>query len=683
VADDRSETPPKDDFKRPQMSVPDEKLEAQPKAPEPESPLRSGDPVIPDEPAMPPAAAAAEPAFDPEPSMDKAPSRLRSWLKPAQGGEQAASAPDAETPAAQAAGPAPEPEEVTAYEHDVPALDPVDLERALRDFRDVPEDVLRADAGWHNDAPDDEQDALDDHEEPVAPAAYSSAATGYTAAAYAAPSRGAPEASAEAAGGTRPDTYGEFDPVDPYDDPAFSDLDEDDYESDATAGESAYHEAPPEPYMSGDAIEEAVDERVDMGEAMAFQHAAANEEKPRRRGTFFAVGILLGLVILGGGFAYVMSGTAPQEEGEAPILRADTKPSKIEPEDPGGANIPNQDRLVFDRVSGEASGGKEQLVSREEEIIEPAGGQGEANSGMAQSGSGTSSSSGAASPSPGNSQAVLSPNGSSAGVPLAPVPRRVKTMVVRPDGSIVAAEPEPMRTASEPVATPAPAAPAPAPTSSEQMTASSESAQGEKTAERAVSALDNGASSSGAVPAPPSRPESTSESTSSGASTSSSVTPVRPVRGAPMPLNPNPVPRRTAESGSSSTATPAPTPAPEASTSVSRQVASATPRSAPAPSSSGQYVVQLAARKNEEQAQGAYNALKAKYGSLLNRYSSAPILVTAGSITGSVSVRWPRRMLPANCATSSRPPAWPIVLSASAEPAHSRAMSGARVLRVR
>ena len=60
-------------------------------------------------------------------------------------------------------------------------------------------------------------------------------------------------------------------------------------------------------------------------------------------------------------------------------------------------------------------------------------------------------------------------------------------------------------------------------------------------------------------------------------------------------------------------AAPAPEPAP-----APRAVASASP--APAASPSGQYVVQLAARKNEEQAQSAYDALKAKYGNLLGRY---------------------------------------------------------------
>lgn len=85
-----------------------------------------------------------------------------------------------------------------------------------------------------------------------------------------------------------------------------------------------------------------------------------------------------------------------------------------------------------------------------------------------------------------------------------------------------------------------------------------------------------------------------------------------------MQLNPNPVTRQTADSGSSSTT--APDTAPATSSNAPRQVASATPSAAPAPSPSGEYVVQLAARKNEEQARGAYDALKAKYRSLLGRY---------------------------------------------------------------
>ncbi|HTZ78684.1 MAG TPA: SPOR domain-containing protein [Stellaceae bacterium] len=41
--------------------------------------------------------------------------------------------------------------------------------------------------------------------------------------------------------------------------------------------------------------------------------------------------------------------------GEVPLLRADTQPIKVKPEDPGGMEIPNRNRLVFDQKASETT----------------------------------------------------------------------------------------------------------------------------------------------------------------------------------------------------------------------------------------------------------------------------------------------------------------------------------------
>jgi cell division septation protein DedD len=82
--------------------------------------------------------------------------------------------------------------------------------------------------------------------------------------------------------------------------------------------------------------------------------AAADAVK--RAGMFSRLGnIALGLVVAamlgGGGFYYGVDfgrRTAPQ--AEPPLVRADPSPVKEQPEDPGGLEIPFQDRLVFDGV---------------------------------------------------------------------------------------------------------------------------------------------------------------------------------------------------------------------------------------------------------------------------------------------------------------------------------------------
>lgn len=68
--------------------------------------------------------------------------------------------------------------------------------------------------------------------------------------------------------------------------------------------------------------------------------------------------ILLLLVVLGGGvYGYVhFGGKMPtmlgRTEGEPPVIKADATPIKVKPDNPGGAEIPDRDKLVYQRMSG-------------------------------------------------------------------------------------------------------------------------------------------------------------------------------------------------------------------------------------------------------------------------------------------------------------------------------------------
>ncbi len=68
--------------------------------------------------------------------------------------------------------------------------------------------------------------------------------------------------------------------------------------------------------------------------------------------------ILLLLIVLGGGaYGYVhFGGKMPamlgSTEGEPPVIKADAGPVKVKPENPGGAEIPDRDKLVYQRLSG-------------------------------------------------------------------------------------------------------------------------------------------------------------------------------------------------------------------------------------------------------------------------------------------------------------------------------------------
>jgi len=441
------------------------------------------------------------------------------------------------------------PQAEDAYIRRPPSLDPIDLDQALRDFRDAPEEILRRDTGWIDDGLDaDASDMLPGLEEPRLTDKYVPAAIA-----------------------------GEAAPAYPYGDPALAGYEQGAYpEFEGTAGDL---EAPIEtPYT-------------------AEQHdgdGQGSERRPRR-GTFFAVGIVIGLMLLGSASAYFYrQGAGPGAWEELPVIRADNEPVKIAPDDPGGATIPNQERLVFNRVSGETDEPEPRIVSREEEIIAPA--KEEARFGTTGDATSDTASGAAGSDAPVETRSErgsLTPIAPTPGQPvgIAPVPRRVKTVVVRPDGSIVASEPVPTV-----ASTPAPAAEEPEPA---QMAASNDP-------------------TAAGVPVPPVRPENAPALVAS-ADDGSRVAPVQPVRqtGAPLALNPQAVERR--QETSAPLAQVARAEPPQSSTATQGPASAAPASAAPASAASGQYVVQLAARRSEAQATEAFNSLKSQY-SLLGRY---------------------------------------------------------------
>lgn len=89
------------------------------------------------------------------------------------------------------------------------------------------------------------------------------------------------------------------------------------------------------------------------------------EAPPRRRGIINAAIVAGGLAVFGGIIFYAYNqGMRAGTESVAPILRADTSPTKIKPENPGGMEVPNQDKLIYDRLNpgGTETGQVERLL---------------------------------------------------------------------------------------------------------------------------------------------------------------------------------------------------------------------------------------------------------------------------------------------------------------------------------
>jgi cell division septation protein DedD len=168
------------------------------------------------------------------------------------------------------------------------------------------------------------------------------------------------------------------------------------------------------------------------------------------RSAFMVASALLGAIALGGALAFAYKQSGGVIGGETPVVQADNRPVKELPDQPGGKDFPHKNKLIYDRLSNEAEAESERLVPRQENVAVPAlpsatmpglPGQVATTDFVA----------------PQTTQAVDTP-----GEDIGPDggPRRVKTLVVRPDGSVM---PPPEGEAPAAAAAPAEAAPAAAP----------------------------------------------------------------------------------------------------------------------------------------------------------------------------------------------------------------------------
>jgi hypothetical protein len=149
------------------------------------------------------------------------------------------------------------------------------------------------------------------------------------------------------------------------------------------------------------------------------------EPAPRRRKGVFTVIAVLALVVIGGlgAVAYSLFGGGDDDVADSgglpPVIQASRDPAKTAPE--GQSNeIPHQNKMIYDRVGSEPTGSGNVVGGAEEPGERPFGAS--APEDVAS----------------GETQTGLEP------VPLATEntgPRRVRTIAIRPDGSIASPEP--------------------------------------------------------------------------------------------------------------------------------------------------------------------------------------------------------------------------------------------------
>lgn len=357
-------------------------------------------------------------------------------------------------------------------------------------------------------------------------------------------------------------------------------------------------------------------------------HVAADQVARRHLGSgearkgFLVAGVALGVFVLGGlGFlGWRAFGGADAGGGTPPLILADARPMKVkpttEPKPPSGPN------LTVDKVED-----KSRLVTRQEDPVD-------------QVTSRTSD---------GRTVRVIAPG--TPGAAGAEQPRTVRTVVVRPDGTIVpsgdAARPAPVQTIPIRTTEVAPAAPAPGPAvSSTSMAPPISSAAPTSTA--SVTPAPQAAATPSAALAP-----------SSAQPTPVKTVPVQPVAVAPRPAAPPPVaqpaaapapvaqvpaaPPRAAAPAPVAQApapapvvrAPAPPPAPAtgaplalgpvaptrvataAPTPVAPAPVAAAPVAAPSSGGGGDFVVQLSSQRSDADARRSFADMQRRYPDLL------------------------------------------------------------------
>ncbi|GLR49403.1 SPOR domain-containing protein [Shinella yambaruensis] len=353
---------------------------------------------------------------------------------------------------------------------------------------------------------------------------------------------------------------------------------------------------------------------VDPGQANTlYAGDGYDEEQSRpRRGLLIAASIAALLMVGGGGvYAWSAFSGGAAGSGEPRVILADKEPVKIVPEEKGGKTVPNQDKAVYDRVAGDtaATPQQEQLVTSTEEPVDvvqrtltpetlPFDGPEDGVEAVIAAENENRVLPGVDEP-----ETATAEGGSK---PLVS-PRKVKTMIVKPDGTLVAREEAVGEPATDIAGLDAKA------------TATTGSASGEAAATvdadaslRAEQAAGEGQPRSALAEVADAEvddtaPVRTVKTTTIGATTGSTDgnAPIPGTRPIDQPVT---VVGTVTENGNvSGTRTAEATPT-QTQTAEQTQVAAVAP---------GSYVIQIASLPSEAEAQKSYNSLSSKFSSVI------------------------------------------------------------------
>jgi hypothetical protein len=232
----------------------------------------------------------------------------------------------------------------------------------------------------------------------------------------------------------------------------------------------------------------------DAGQA-PYQPEYAEDDMPdleprRSRKGLWAAAAVIAVGVIGVGGTMMLRGGSSANNGQPPVIAADSGPVKVEPANPGGTEIPNQNKQIYERTA-ESPQGQTKLVDNQEQPIDiqQAARSMPARVVLPGPGSGAGEAAPMAAPI-GPERSITTPDPVLTPMPAVPglgEPRKVRTVTIRPDGTPAQAAAAADANGSRPLATgsapsrslagapgsmnlPAAAAPQPAPKVQERAT---------------------------------------------------------------------------------------------------------------------------------------------------------------------------------------------------------------------
>ncbi|CUA85756.1 Sporulation related domain [Chelatococcus sambhunathii] len=195
---------------------------------------------------------------------------------------------------------------------------------------------------------------------------------------------------------------------------------------------------------------------IDQGYVEEGYAGEGDEERARpRRGRkgLIAVASVLAMAAAGVALALNYTGGEGGAGGEPPLIKAAAEPAKIAPQNPGGVEIPNQNKQIYERADAAKKPTDANVVRQSEQPVD-------VNALLNANGGGAPDAQPAL-----DDLRLTMPEGfeaASQSIPGLGDPRRVKTVAVRPDGSVIGGgQPAPARaqaTERPPMTVPAPEA---------------------------------------------------------------------------------------------------------------------------------------------------------------------------------------------------------------------------------